>query len=543
MSAADFDGPAAARELYEQETRARWAEDDARRLNGGDAHKTTGRTAVPPRDGVERAEFGWTAPDLSVLRLNRRPPPTLPLEVFGQAWASWIETTASAAACPVDYVAAALLASASALIGNARWAQATAGWAEPPHLWICSVGDSGTGKSPGADCLMRNVLPRLEANMAGDFPDQLREWRAASEVHAAQQETWKAEVRSAAKSGKPPPLAPLALQTSEPQQPRLRQSDVTIEKVAELLGAAAPKGLLVTRDELAGWIIGMNAYNDAGRSFWVEAYGGRPYRVERKKHPEPIEVPRLVVAVCGGTQPDKLSAMMRDADDGLLARMLWVWPNPITFRLGEAPTQAPWAIAALDRLRELDLHREGETPEPLMVPLAKDARPLLETFGVEMQERQGSAGGLLCSAFGKARGQALRLSLVLEFMWWCGEDGMAPPPSEISARAFAAAAHLLDVYFMPMAERTYGDAAIPLADRGAATLARWIKSKQPDEVYVRHLQRQVRLPGLATAEAIHAAAAVLVDADWLMPPRPAVEFGQKRREAYAINPRLWEMLR
>jgi hypothetical protein len=275
----------------------------------------------------------------------------------------------------------------------------------------------------------------------------------------------------------------------------------------------------------------------------MEAYGGRPYRVERKKHPEPIDVPRLVVAVHGGTQPDKLAVLMRDADDGLLARMLWIWPTPIPFRLGEAPTSVPWAIAALDRLRELDLHRQGETPEPVMVPLAKDARPLLEAFGREMQERQTSAGGLLCSAYGKARGLALRLALVLEYMWWCGEDGMAPPPVEITARAFTAAAHLLGDYFMPMAERVYGDAAIPMADRNAATLARWIRAARPDEVYVRHLQREVRLPWLTTADAIHAAAAVLVDADWLLQRQARHLTPGRPREGYVINPRLWEVLR
>jgi hypothetical protein len=498
-----------------------------------------------PREGAARVhagidaaeEIGWPEPDMAVLRLHRRPPPSLPLPVFG-LWATWITSAAEAAACPPDYVVAPLLASVSALIGNARWAQATPGWSEPPHLWVCAVGDSGAGKSPGADCLMRDVLPKIEAKMAADFPDQLREWRAAAEMQSAKDEAWKAEVRSAAKAGKPPPLAPLVSQTPEPQQPRLRQNDVTIEKIAELLGTAAPKGLLVVRDELAGWITGMNAYHDAGRSFWVEAYGGRPYRVERKKHPEPIVVPRLAVSVHGGTQPDKLAAMMREADDGLLARILWSWPNPVLFRLGQSSTQGLWAITALDRLRELDLQRQDGTPEPVMVPLAKDARPLLETFGREMQERQTTAGGLLCSAYGKARGQALRLSLVLELMWWCAEDGMAPPPVEITARAFTAAAHLLGDYFMPMGERVYGDAAIPIADRNAATMARWIKAERPSEVYVRHLQREVRLPWLTTADAIHAAAAVLVEADWLL-PRPAASGPGRPREAYAINPRLW----
>src|SRR4051812_48169750 len=101
----------------------------------------------------------WGDPDLGILRLNRRPAPVLPLDVFTPVWSQWLTAAAKAAGCPPDYVAAPLLASTSALIGNARWAQATPGWVEPPHLWLCVVGDSGTGKSPGADCLMRDVLP------------------------------------------------------------------------------------------------------------------------------------------------------------------------------------------------------------------------------------------------------------------------------------------------------------------------------------------------------------------------------------------------
>jgi len=51
------------------------------------------------------------------------------------------------------------------------------------------------------------------------------------------------------------------------------------------------------------------------------------------------------------------------------------------------------------------------------------------------------------------RGAALRLALVLELLWWCGEDGVTPPPLTISARAFAAAALLVGDYFMVMAEK------------------------------------------------------------------------------------------
>ena len=283
-------------------------------------------------------EQSWPEPDMSVLQPGRARAPRLPITAFGPAWAEWIRNAAEAAACPPDYVAAPLLAMASALIGNARWAQATPGWVEPPHLWLGVVGESGTGKSPGADCLMRDVLPEIERRMRADFPDRLRGWRVQIELDRLAKERWRQELRKAGIRRAVAPSAPVLVTVRpEPQMPRLRQHDVTIEKVAELLSYAAPKGLLIVRDELAGWIAGMNNYHAGGRAFWIEAYGGRPYLVERKASPSPIIVPRLAVAVYGGTQPDRLVRLLREADDGLLARLLWVWPEPIPFRLGSKP--------------------------------------------------------------------------------------------------------------------------------------------------------------------------------------------------------------
>jgi hypothetical protein len=174
-----------------------------------------------------------------------------------------------------------------------------------------------------------------------------------------------------------------------------------------------------------------------------------------------------------------------------------------------------------------------------MVPLAGDAVSLMERFGREMQKRQAEAGGLLRSALGKVRGQALRLSLILECMWWCEADGIAAAPAQISGRAFAGAARLITNYFLEMAERTYGDAAATAADRGAATLAKWILKTQAAEVHVRHLQRGVRLPGLTRAELIHGAAEILVEADWLSQPPKGDQQG-RARQAYVVNPQLWE---
>src|SRR5260370_9666275 len=154
----------------------------------------------------------------------------------------------------------------------------------------------------------------------------------------------------------------------------------------------------------------------------------------------------------------------------------------------------------------------------MMVPLTDEGREMIEALGREMQQRQARAGRLLRSAIGKARGQALRLALVLELLWWCGEDGMTPPPVQIGTRAFAAAATLMADYFLPMAERVCGDAATSERERGAATLSRWIFAERPTELHVRHLQRNVRLPGLRTAQQIKPAADALFEPDWLLPP-------------------------
>jgi hypothetical protein len=203
--------------------------------------------------------------------------------------------------------------------------------------------------------------------------------------------------------------------------------------------------------------------------------------------------------------------------------------DPVPFRRGAATPNVDWAIEALDRLRELDL-AQGNPPNPIFVPLAAAAQRLMEEFGAEMEARLDQAGGLLRSAFGKARGAALRLSLVLEWLWCCAKADMSLPPDSISKEAFAAAATLVGEYFMPMVERVVGDAGATDVERDAATLTRWILKERPDEVHVRTLLREVRLPGLRSAEQI---------TDWLQEPAKTI-FGQPRsRVAYPVNPRLW----
>ena len=99
----------------------------------------------PKPNGLEHAG----AIDLSPLRYGQSVPPPLPLDLLGHP-APWIARAAEAANSPADYVATSLLAAASGAIGNARWAKAWDGWAEPASLWWGAIGEPSSGKSPAA---------------------------------------------------------------------------------------------------------------------------------------------------------------------------------------------------------------------------------------------------------------------------------------------------------------------------------------------------------------------------------------------------------
>ena len=62
--------------------------------------------------------------------------------------------------------------------------------------------------------------------------------------------------------------------------PRLFASDPTIESLAPLL-VARPQGMMLIRDELSVFFANMGRYGGSDRSFWLEAWDGNHYVVER----------------------------------------------------------------------------------------------------------------------------------------------------------------------------------------------------------------------------------------------------------------------
>jgi hypothetical protein len=308
----------------------------------------------------------WAAAAPRLVRAELPPAPALPLgDVLGPRLAAWVRDAAEAKGAPPDYVFAALLAVAGATIGNARWAAIWQGWAEPPVIWSMCIGLPSAGKSPAIDAVLQ-PLRKLERPLRKAAEAQLKAWTEKAELAKLAEATWKESVKAAIKDGKTPPDKPTGCGVGPPPHiPRLVVNDGTIERLGAIL-ARQPRGTLQMRDELAGWLEGMQRYSGGGsdRPFWLEAYGGRGFTVERMGR-EPLTIDRLSICVLGGIQPDRLKRLLfKSDDDGLLARFLPISPQPAPLRRPQAWADEALMEAALGRLLTLDLVTErGSPPE------------------------------------------------------------------------------------------------------------------------------------------------------------------------------------
>ena len=103
------------------------------------------------------------------------------------------------------------------------------------------------------------------------------------------------------------------------------------------------------------------------------------------------------------------------------------------------------------------------------------AASALQEYRKQVATAEAEASGLYLSWLGKLPGVAVRLAVIFEHLYWCGDNEHEAPPDSISERAAVAAIAFLDRYAAPMARRCFGEAALPQVDIDARVLARWIK--------------------------------------------------------------------
>jgi hypothetical protein len=77
----------------------------------------------------------------------------------------------------------------------------------------------------------------------------------------------------------------------------------------------------------------------------LECWNGGAYVCDRVRyHGAPVRIEHASLAIIGGMVPDRLREALADADDGLVERLIYVWPDPVPMALLMQPNDAPCCI-------------------------------------------------------------------------------------------------------------------------------------------------------------------------------------------------------
>lgn len=352
--------------------------------------------------------------------LSYRP---FPVEVLPEPIRGFVVAAAKSIGCDPSYLALPLLVALGAAIGNSRRIELKRGWSAPAILWGAIVGESGTAKSPAFKLVMRPIRERQgralkrHAEEVKLFEADLARWE--KEIAA-----WKKD-KSA---GEDPPEKPVP-----PQAERYIVADTTIEALAPIL-LANPRGLILARDELAGWIGSFDRYAGKGKAGadsanWLPMFNAESIIVDRKTGlPRTIHVPDAAVCVIGGIQPGILQRALGDEhrESGLAARLLLTWPPRTPKRWTEAdidPSAEAKLARLVDRLYDLQptVDDDGE-PRPVLVRLTADAKTAWMAYYNAHAIEQADLTGDLSAAWSKLEEYAVRLALVIHFIRWAAKD-------------------------------------------------------------------------------------------------------------------------
>lgn len=460
-----------------------------------------------------RATGDWDDPDMSILDNRRGELPDLPIDVFPQCMHRWVLDAARGAGVTVDHIALPLIGIASGLIGVARRVQATRSWQQPMTCWTCLVGASGSGKTPSLDVVKR-ALSVVERSRKEDNAARQLAHETSVERAKASLKKWKEDVAAAVDAGQPPPVKPAEAQDVRPfVMPRLYVSDCTIERLAPLL-EARPRGAIYIADELARLFMNLERYSGGSdRAFWLEAWDGNSFIVERLGRP-PVMLPHLLVGVVGGFQPDLLARCFSGDSDGIYSRFLYAWPREAPFRepADDVDEVDPEIINAFSRLAGLQAGEEEEAFAPRSVPLTADARHEFTQFAQFAHKERQLLEGREREYWCKGVGHVLRLSGTLCFLEWAWSGGAEP--QAIDARHVTSAVALWKEFLWP-----HGRAAlrlVGLTDKhsNARSVLRWLHAGKTGTVSREEIRREALAQRLDAGET-QALIDMLVRAGWL----------------------------
>lgn len=269
--------------------------------------------------------------------------PELDLSTLPSVMSHWVSDAAERMQAPPDFFAAPCLVAFASVVGRQVqiFPKQEDAWSVVPNLWGAIVARPGLFKSPAileATSFVRALAEKASSQYEIDF--------IKSDVNAegirSQIDGLKEAIKKAARDQKS--LGEIDEIQAQMQGLRARLenqscihkrfivNDSTVEKLGVIL-KENPNGVLLLRDELAGWGASLNR-REGDREFYLESWNGNgSFTVDRIGRGT-LHVPNLCLSVFGGIQPSKLDSLCSPSggSDGLLQRFqILVYPDTPKF--------------------------------------------------------------------------------------------------------------------------------------------------------------------------------------------------------------------
>lgn len=333
---------------------------------------------------------------------------SFPVDALPEPARAYLQESAETLGCDPGYIALPMLSAIAGAVGNSRCIQLKRGWTEPAVIWSAIIGESGTMKSPAFNIALKPVEQKQQKALK-QYQFDMAEYK---------------EDLNKCEEGQTQP--------DRPTCQRLIVDNTTIEALGELL-ESSPKGLLLARDELAGWLGSFNAYKSgksgSDEAGWLSMFRAERVFVDRKTGDKKlIYIPRAAVSITGGIQPGILQRgfTQEHRESGLLARFLLAMPprkrKIWTEREVDVGIEEAY-IEMFENLLDMQMKTDASGESyPLKLGLTPEAKAVMIPYldahnasGVDLEGEQAAS-------WAKLEAYSARLSLMVHLIRVAGRD-------------------------------------------------------------------------------------------------------------------------
>ncbi|WP_018951399.1 DUF3987 domain-containing protein [Thioalkalivibrio sp. AKL12] len=384
-------------------------------------------------------------------------------------------------------------------------------WTESARLWFAAVGQPSAKKSPA---LSKAMGPANSVDA---------EWRKESNKKRQEYERTLKRMQKE-EPDKIPPDAPV--------YKRLIFGDTTVEKMGAVMAECEPRGVLVFRDELTGWLSSMDAYKNGGgkdRADWLEAYNGGPNSIDRVSRGSTF-IENWSASVVGGIQPSVIHDYAGNSNhDGMIQRFMILFARDAQRGEDRHPD-----MDAKRAYKDVIEHLAGTKPGFDVVKLSEGAHDVKEALWDRLHAvTQSHPNPFLTAALGKWEGLFSRLLLTFHAID-CATEGTHPSSKEASATNAERVSDLLWGCLLPHAVRFYQE--LDNIEDNARTVAGLILARTWERFTVkRDMDRNLRVSRKWKPWELDETMQRLQSYGWLSPDGDKLN-ERGRPAAYMVNP-------